>query len=253
MFNRTLIAKELREYRWKLLIGLLYFTVLAALMPFLQGWLRRSLEMVGRLETGPLGQLIMRQLEDYQLFLWANWYGKNLYQGAVLLAILVGMSPLAAEVSRDTAKFLFSKPFSRGAIYRNKYAAGALGLLGMTGFSTAVAYLSSALFRETPPLGFFAGLPLAAAGTLVIYSLAFYFSAGSDDQVKAGVAAALAALVLSIPSWIPRIRFLSVYWQMAGWQVFVGKGFPWAALAALLAASSALYLAGLRRLEARDL
>ncbi|NLN28503.1 MAG: hypothetical protein GX161_09810, partial [Firmicutes bacterium] len=80
----------------------------------------------------------------------------------------------------------------------------------------ARAITARAVHGFTVPGTFYAGLILALAGAACVYALALLISTRSDDPLKAGAAAAVAAEVLSVPSFVPGRRRGSVYVHMTG-------------------------------------
>jgi len=208
-----LVWKEVRETRWKHVVG---FLVLAALGVLLAGMYRYLRDLVGDLPlTGELARMLEAQLANYFLYLWANWYGKNLYQLTSILAIVVGMGLVAAEAGNGTLGFLLTRPVSRAAVFTTKYLTGAAGLALTVAGASVVTWLASGAFGHPIPAGrFLVGIIPAIAGTLVIYGVAVLCSTLSGDQVRAGAAAAVLAALLSVPSWFGRTRAFSVYRQM---------------------------------------
>src|SRR5690625_5755743 len=90
------------------------------------------------------------------------------------------------------------------------------------------------------------------AGAAFVYGLALLASTRIDDPVKAGVAAAVVAAVLSIPTFVPAWRNCSVYVHMTG-RVLLEQGtFPRAAVVDIAALAAALVTAAAESLRRRD-
>lgn len=248
MINSTLLKKEFRESSWKHALALAVLSALGISLPFLFDWMGKLHMDFG----GSLGEAYRRQMSDFTLYMWANWYGKNLYQILVIYAVVVGMAQVAGEVGRNTAGFLFSKPLGRETIYRTKFMAGAAGMLGVMTATTILTFLAAQVVGKDLPALFLAGLVVNAAGLLVIYSLALMFSVLLDDQLKAGAAAFGAALVIGIPGWVPGYGIYSLYRQMHAWPVYAGDGFQLPAIVIMLLATWAFYRVGLGQLLKKD-
>lgn len=248
MINAALLKKELRETAWKHALALAVLSAMGIMLPFAFDWLGKLQVEIG----GVLGEAYRRQMSDFTLYMWANWYGKNLYQILVIYAVVVGMAQLAGETARHTAGFLFSKPLGREAIYRSKFMAGAAAMLAVTAIATSLAYLAAFAAGKWLPDLFLAGLVVNVAGLLLIYSLALMFSVLFDDQLKAGAAALGSALALGIPGWIPGWSMYSIYRQMHAWPVYTGDSFQLGAVAIMLLAAWIFYRIGLSRLLKKD-
>ncbi len=248
MINAALMKKELRETAWKHVLALAVLSAIGVTLPFVFDWLGKFQVEIG----GALGEAYRRQMSDFTLYMWANWYGKNLYQMLVIYAVVVGMAQLAGESARRTAGFLFSKPLGREAIYRTKFIAGASAMIAVMTVATGLTYLAVFAAGKEVPVLFMAGLVVNAAGLLLIYSLALMFSVLFDDQLKAGAAAFGTALVLGIPGWIPGWGMYSIYRQMHAWPVYTGDGFQLGAIVIMLPAAWIFYRIGLSKLLKKD-
>ena len=248
MVNSVLVKKEWRESLWKHTLFLALLIILGCSLPFFFEWLGKIQLNLG----GDLGEALRQQQNNFTLYMWANWYGKNLYQLLVVYAVLVGMAQVAGEVGRNTAAFLFSKPLTRETVFRSKFVAGATAMIAVMAVTTLLTYLAVFLFgKELTPL-FLAGLPVNAAGILLIYSLALMFSVVFDDQLKAGAAAFGAALVIGIPGWFPSYGMYSLYRQMHAWPVYTGDGYQLVAIVIMLLATWLCYRIGLALLLKKD-
>ena len=248
MINATLLKKEFRESAWKHALALAVLSALGVSLPFLFEWLGKFQVDIG----GALGEAYQRQMSDFTLYMWANWYGKNLYQMLVIYAVIVGMAQVAGEVGRGTAGFLFSKPLGREAVYRSKFIAGAAAMLAVMTATTILTYLAALVAGHELSALFLAGLAVNAAGLLVIYSLALMFSVLFDDQLKAGAAAFGAAVLIAIPGWIPGYGMYSLYRQMHAWPIYAGDGFQIPAIVLMLLATWLFYRIGLGQLLKKD-
>jgi len=248
MINTAVLKKEIRETAWKHVLALALLSALGITLPFVFEWIGKFQVDIG----GTLGEAYRRQMSDFTFYMWANWYGKNLYQILVIYTVVVGMAQLAGETGRNTAGFLFSKPLGRETIYRSKFIAGAALMLTVMTVATSLTYLAASAAGKGLPALFMTGLVVNAAGLLLIYNLALMFSVLFDDQLKAGAAAFSSALVLGIPGWIPGYGMYSLYRQMYAWPVYTGDGFQLGAIAIMLLAAWIFYRIGLSKLLKKD-
>ena len=248
MFNVAVLKKELRETAWKHALALALLSALGITLPFVFEWMGKFQVDIG----GALGEMYRRQMSDFTFYMWANWYGKNLFQILVIYAVVVGMAQLAGETGRNTAGFLFSKPLGREIIYRSKFIAGSASLITVMTVATTLTYLAALAAGKGLPALFMAGLVVNASGLLLIYSLALMFSVIFDDQLKAGAAAFGAALVLGIPGWLPGYGMYSMYRQMHAWPIYAGDGFQLGAIAIMLLVAWIFYRIGLSHLLKKD-
>ena len=175
----ALVSKELRESRWKLILGVLLCGVTGAILGPMYEWVRELMGMPAmQALPGSLSAAIEVQLASYLPYIWSNWYGKNLLQYMVVLAIIYGSGLLAGEVTRRTSTFLFSKPVSRMQVMLVKYLI-ALGVLWVSAAVGTAATLAGTLAAgQGVPAGWFlAGLPAPLAGTAFLLALTTYTGA----------------------------------------------------------------------------
>jgi ABC-type transport system involved in multi-copper enzyme maturation permease subunit len=248
-----LLKKELAENRWKYIIITIYLAITGSSFYLLFQWLGGLLPELFGADSDLARKFIGNMLEDFQLFAWANWYGKNFYQAMVVFAIILGMSKIAGEISRGTAGFLFTRPLSRRSIYLTKYFAGVSGLAVIIVATTLITMLSAQVFSEPLPPKFLVGILPVLAGSMVIYSITLVSSIIFEDQVKAAAGAAVVAALISIPSWFSSIRYLSIYYHMQGWPIFLGKNDWQLPMLLMLAISGIICWLGFRLIEKKDL
>lgn len=212
----TLYLKELRETRWKLIIGLAIAVVTAASLPFAFELVKSS---AGIFDDIPMMEGIRKAIEaqasDYRLYLWANWFGKNLPQYLIMLAAIVGGPSLAGERSAGTLQFLLSRPVSRAQVFLAKYAAGAVVIAAtVIGGTIATLIATYASDRPVDVLWFLSPIAVQVLGGLCLLSLAMLFSALFDDAVKAGVIAGAAGMVLTTIESVGPLRGRLIFGMM---------------------------------------
>ena len=225
-----------------LLAGFLILSLLGITVVFLFDQLPRLLRYLTLPpDVQPMAEA---QATNYFVYLWANWYAKHLYQGATILALLVGASLFAATAGDGPAGTAGGPRPGRGTIFAGKYLAGATGVaLVMAGSTAVVGVVSILRGHPLPAANFALGLIPAMAGMLVIFGLAALCSALSPSPRQALLRAAATAVFLSVPGWIREWQDFSVYRQMqAMYYPFTGALF-WDSIAGLLGAALLLALA----------
>ncbi len=251
MANRGLWKKEITEGKFRFLIGLVILGLVGLLITLTYDY------TIKLLEIAPVPAPFRAQVEllkDYRLYIWSQWFNKNLLQFGSLLAIIFGAGIISTEVSRQTIAFLLARPLSRPAVFTVKYVVGLAYLILVTVISTIFLYLMVLATGHGFPLGqLVKHTVMAIAGMGVIFSIAAYFSTVFDRSVKAGLVSGLVALALAGPGFSPGLMKYSLYYQMAGIRIIKGEGFPWVPLVILGLVSVALYGLGRSKFLHRDL
>jgi len=220
MISSPLFVKELKEAKWKIITGLLITGITGASLPFLVDYLGVFLEQMAMPEWAR--SILGQQLGNYPLYLWSNWYGKNLLQFSVAFAVIIAGPLIAGERARNTLEFLASRPLSRVQIILTKAAAGSVSLGVIILVSTVITLVASyAAARPVPVAWFMSGLLPQYAGALVFFNLALMLSVRSDDGLKAAVIAGGIALLLFAAEWVAPLRGRTVISMMAASRSFV--------------------------------
>ena len=202
VMKRALLSKELREGWWKFALGTGFLILTAALIPLMYNWIIDFLSGAG---TEEMSSFIPDTtfLDDQLLYLWSQWNGKNLYQFGSLLAIILGMSPVASEVKGDTIGFLLARPLSRATILVVKALAGIMLLVISVFLSTLVLIaISRVVFAGVEIIPLLVATLNTLLGLLVIYSLALLFSVLLDEQIMAGLLTVLVLIIAYLPGWL---------------------------------------------------
>lgn len=249
---RALAFKEFREGRWKYVVITAIMIVLGASVPILFD------VVAGILDETPLPpalrQLIPPGLLELPTYMWANWHAKTLYQTLVVIALVFGSSTIAGEFSRGTAQFLFSRAVPRSAVVLVKAGVDLAGMAVAALIGTlAVHIVARFMHGFSAPAAFYTGLVPAMVGAAFIYGIALLVSTRIDDPVKAGVAAAAVAAVLSIPTFVSDWNSFSVYVHMTGRTLFRSGVFPWTSVIVIAALAAALMVASVGTLRRRDI
>ncbi|RQD76486.1 MAG: hypothetical protein D5R97_04360 [Candidatus Syntrophonatronum acetioxidans] len=250
MFKMSLFQKELRESRWKIIVGLIIFIITAASIPITFKYVKELFALVP--EIPGLDNLEMF-LENYNLYVWSQWQGKNLYQIGTILAVVMGMNLIAGEKVANTLEFLLAKPLSRGALYFTKFAAGSFSLALIVLGSTAVLYLASLVMGYELMWGqFLVATLITLLGLIFVFLLTLLISTVLDEPVKAGLLSALILLLLALPGWFQQTYRLSVFYHMAGGEYILEGVFPFIPLFVIILISTGVFFAGLKLFERKE-
>jgi len=239
-----MIAKELIDARWKILVGGGLTLVFAALTVWSYDLVKNLTSgLPASLPAGMQGQ-ISQALGTPAVYIWSQWFGKN---GAMLLgglAAFLGGGLIAGEVSKGTIFFLLSKPLSRDRALLLKYAAAAgiyfaVTLLGSLGLLVVGLLTGHAL----PLGGVLISTVLLWLGGLSVLGLALLFSVVFDDLLRPVGCALLLAVLVGLPGIVGQIApgwtawSLPNYW--ASLPAYQGTAFPAKELAICLVAALA--------------
>lgn len=253
---RALLFKEMREGRWKYFIAAAVLIVLGVSIPLLYHLVGDMLgQLMGDDSIPPaLLELLPSDLMEMSTYLWSNWHAKNLYQAMVIIALIFGSGTVAGEFSRGTAQFLFSRAVPRKSVVLVKTGVDLVGMALAALLGTMALDIGArAVHGFAVPGTFYAGLVPVMAGAAFVYGLALLASTRIDDPVKAGVAAAVAAALLSIPTFVPAWRNWSVYVHMTGRALLETGTFPWVAVLVIAALAAVLVAAAAESLRRRDI
>ncbi|MCW3491665.1 ABC transporter permease [Dethiobacter alkaliphilus] len=251
--SKTLIAKEFRENRWKLVLGLIVMSLLSLSLPLMYDTIIGMYEGFG--DLGWIAELIPPQIMgSFSAFLWSQWNAKNLYQIGTIVVILLGMSTIAGEVSNKTISFLLTRPISRRAVFFSKVIAGSLMLWLIIAVSTGAMILYAVLARpEVVEVGrLFVATLITGVGLTTIYLFTVFVSTLLDDSVKAAGVAAVVLLVNSVMGWFNATRVYSIFTHMGGAEYFLGGVFPVWPVLIMLVLSGVFLMAGMNMLERKE-
>lgn len=214
-----MIAKELWEARWKLLIGLLLFVIVVGnLIPY-EVILRDALSSpptVGP-DGSPLPEEFIIPMNAVEYALSEMWLSYGVSGGWVMLmlAAFLGFSLVSGEVSRNSIFLLIAKPVSRTRLLLTKYVVAA-GILLAVAILGVLGLVASAGLKDYPlDILSITGLILSTAllwlGSMSALGLAILVSIIFRDVIASAVATPLAfALVFFFPGAIVSY-FVEVY------------------------------------------
>ncbi len=204
-----MIAKELRNVWWMLIVGALIFlpTLASGPTPYAQlVEIAKSEPELLALQVPSIYEQDTKIPEDPVIFaaeemaLFFGGVGKTFL---IPVAAVLGIGLISAEAGRDTIYFLLSRPISRTHVLLAKYAAGALALLGVA-VLFGVGLIVSAGARGYPmdhlnPIGIALSILLLWLGSLSVFGLALALSVVLKNLIWSAVAIlALLALTWSL-------------------------------------------------------
>lgn len=257
MIRKTLLRKELREMRWKLVVGLLILLVTAVSYPFMHEWLigYLSVSVPDDLQL-PFGLSLegIKAMNDFTFAVYSNWNAKNLQQIGAILAILLGMGLLAAEYEHDTMSFLLTNGLSRPAVFWTKVAAGLLGLVLLVGVPTLAIFPATALAGlQMQHYRIIGATVVGFAGLTMIFALSVLFSAIIRDALKAGLVTGCFAIGLGLLGVVPGLGKYLPFRQMMALPYFLGiTNFPWLTVTSFAAISGLLLVLAYRTYARND-
>ena len=241
----NLIKKELRESQLAILVALI-FLILTAFVIQLTYPMMKELAKQPLPESPFLPKNLSREisaLTNYRVYIWSQWFPKNLVQVLILVALILGASALAGEKSRKTWEFLLSRPFSRREVYFYKVkirlaAIFALSLISSLIYLLILGSFKPSVFSLWP--GFLLSSLTVFSLAAVVLSLATLFSAFSSRPLYAGGFAFLLIILFSIISPLIEKKlpdYLRLFSSLTSCRTFSTFDFPWRSfLVALLLA-----------------
>jgi ABC-type transport system involved in multi-copper enzyme maturation permease subunit len=226
--NITLFRKELREARWKLVLGTVILTATAVGMPLVYDFLKDLISIIPQEQLERYGGLMPTGVfENFTMFLWSQWNAKNLTQISAIMAVLVGMNLVAGEVSGQSMAFLLARPISRRSVFITKALAGIAVMVFMVWVATLVMVFVVKFTPYTVEVGrLFAATLVTTVGVIVILSLSVLLSTLFDEPVKAGGAAVVILLLIAASNWVKVLARVNLFNHMSAAQYMITGTFP---------------------------
>src|SRR6476646_2373225 len=100
-----MIAKELIDARWKVIIGTILGVTLVLVAAFSYDLIQSALTPQQKANiSNTVGSGLLAQLSNYGAYVWAQTYSVSNNNGVILMivAALIGSSSIAGEVSKGT-------------------------------------------------------------------------------------------------------------------------------------------------------
>lgn len=250
----ALFKKEWRGLIWFTAIAILVLVAVMIIIPATFYYLKRLATEAGGLALLPpeMRAQLGFQLDNPGFYVLSNWL-KNTYQILTIIILLLGPRLMTREFEIGTFGFLLSRPVTRGKAIGAKFLFGIFSITLFTVVGLAVVLAASAFAGIPVELSLFLGaLPAVLAGAYALFGISVLISTLFNEQIKAGVVAALVFVLLSIPSWIRSIKGLSIFHHMSGASALIGGGAPWGAVAVLSVLTVATYYFSCQVMERKD-
>lgn len=208
-----MVAKELRDVRWKFVIGTVLVLVIGVLIP-VDTLSPHSYSLFGE----PGNVIAPSPTEDagyLRYLLWSQWFTEgsgNLF--LMLLATVLGAGLISDEMNRGTIFLLLNKPVGREHVLLTKYTVGA-GVLLITTLLGSVTLLVVAWALGYPQHagGVFVSAVLMWLGLLFVLGTSLLLSVMLDSAVLAVVGTFLVWMLTSVaPAFVAQqtaVFFLS--------------------------------------------
>jgi ABC-2 type transport system permease protein len=236
---KALFEKELKENLLKFIIeSILLIGIAISLIPY--GY--RLMENINPeiLNIGGIGtslSAILPKLKNLDFFVYSQWFGKNLFEMAILFAVINSAGIIAGETERKTAIFLFSRPISRNRTLSVKLAVTLFYTLLPIIISTYILLpLSKSIPQQINTSLLNKLLIQSLVATSVIVFLTSVLSIVIDDRVKVGLASlgiVIGSIILGYIKGMGWFSIISLY--MGKFNTFVTVGLVLCAALALTA------------------
>jgi ABC-2 type transport system permease protein len=227
-----MVAKELIDARWKMIIGAAITVLVVAGLSVLYSLIRDLATSPG---TAGLPEAIKNDLQlsvaNFGLYAWGQWFPKNGPMVIGGLAAFLGAGLIAGEVGKGTIFFLLSKPVSRERVLITKYLVSAGILLGVTLLGSVVMLLTAVLLGQIVPVDrILLATVLLWLGTLFVLGIALLFSTLFDDVLRPAGLAILVAIIIGLPGVVGAFLPGWADWSLPGYWAslsgFLGTAFP---------------------------
>lgn len=228
----SLFTKELRDLRYRLIILTVFILAMGVFVLGTYELFIQSIDInqiTAALDNPSLNKFLnpetlTKQLtalvNNIDLYVWSQWFGKNFMQLILLASILLGFSAFARETEHNTNSFLLTN-FSRSQVFATKIYAGILSMTILVGIGcflpVAVAAFKSFDFNLIESLKY---LVQILPGALLCYAIIIFFSVLSTDVVKPIILGIITFALLSVPGRIDSLKGVYVYRYLAGTDVF---------------------------------
>lgn len=214
---KVLIKKELKENLLKFIMeSILLIGTAVSLVPY--GYRLTTQLNINFINLGKLGNQIaamLPKLKDLNYFIYSQWFGKNLFEIALLFAVINAAGIIAGETERKSSIFLFSRPLSRNKILLSKLIVVLFYTLIPIVVSTYIILPLSRSIPQQVNIAVFNKLLLESlVATTVAVLITTTFSIIIDDRVKTGLAAfgiIIGTILIGTIKPIKYISFANLY------------------------------------------
>lgn len=231
----SLFNKELRELRYRviilaILILALGIFVLGSYEIFVNSFdvnqlaaLSKNSSLSKFIDPEIITKQLIELINNIDLYVWSQWFGKNFMQLILLSSILLGFSAFARETEHNTFSFLLTN-FRRSQVFSTKIGAGILSMTILVGIGcllpAAMAAFKSFDFSLIMSFKYFLQiLPVA----LLCYAIIIFYSVLGKDVVKPIIYGIITFALLSVPGQIKFLKGAYLYRYLAGTDVFINN------------------------------
>lgn len=253
--NRTLIAKEFKAIKWKLLVG---FLMLVAVILVMIAMYENMQDLIPPNITEQVPFItaeMLASLSDFTNAMWSNFNDKNLPSVGTIMAILLGIGLLAPEIESGTITLLLTNGVSRKKIFWIK---SMLVITALTVTLMAAGILivpSSRIFGYSlRHLRLIPATLVACFGLIFVFAVSLYISLYVKDRIWGGITSAILFALWSALGFWKSTRIFSPFYYMRSTDYFFGEaGFPWLVVLGFLVATVAVLLLAERRFLREEL
>ncbi|NLB88465.1 MAG: hypothetical protein GX790_04460 [Syntrophomonadaceae bacterium] len=228
----SLFAKELRDLRYRLIVlGVL----ILAMGIFILGSYEIFINSVDinqftaavnnstiskYMDPELLTQQIMEIINNIDLYVWSQWFGKNFMQLMLLSSIVIGFSAFARETEHSTFSFLLTN-FKRSQVFLTKVGAGILSMTILVALGCLLPAVLAAFksFDFSLILSFKYFMQILPAA-LLCYAIIIFFSVLNKDVVKPIIYGVITFTLLSVLKQIKYFNGIYFYRYLAAADVF---------------------------------
>lgn len=253
--NRTLIHKELKSLRWKLLVAFLALVVVTLVMIVLHEQLLEFLPTDQSELPSFVTSEMLESFGDYTNAMWLNLNDKNLIQIGCILAIVLGIGLLAPEIESETITLLLTNGLSRKKVFWTKTIIVIIALASLLLTVSALLVPLSSIFGYT--LRHLRSIPttlVTVLGLSFVFAVSLLISLFLKDRIWSGIASALLFGLWSVLGFWKSTRIFSLFYHMRAADYFFGeRSFPWLTALGFAVATAIVLLLAANRFEQEEL
>lgn len=192
-----MFVKELRETRWKFVIGAVLVLATGLMIPFGVG------PIAWRTPVG-IPSFPMMSTEVGRWLVWSEWFGTGLGNPILFfLAVVLGAGLVSGESSRGTIFLLLGKSVGRDRVLLTKYAVGAGALFVVALLFSSALFVTASVLGYPPSVG---GLVISTVlmwlGLLFVLGTALTLSVVLDNTLLAAAGTVIVWMLTSVPTLV---------------------------------------------------
>ncbi len=253
--SRTLVAKEFRDIRWKLVVAFLLLVVVITVMIIIYEQLLELLPADMSEMPFFFSSDALDSFRDYTDAMWWNFNDKNLIQFGCILAIVLGIGLLAPEIESGTITLLLTNGVSRKRAFWTKALLAAASIVVVFVTAGVLIIPLSSLFGYS--LRHFRQIPatfITALGMTSVFAVSLLISLFAKDRIWSGVISAILFGAWSVLGFWESTRAFSPFFHMRATDYFFGRAnFPWVVAVGFILVTMAVLLLAEHRFVREDL